>query len=197
MLEAANEVYEQWKAYSDPEVDVLAFSDVDGDKVPHNTVTPIVRRSKDGGYEMDIVLRNNRCDEQHPEGIFHPHREMHHIKKENIGLIEVMGLAILPGRLKTELSEIAGILSGKSEVFEAAISGGNPGLGVHAPWIKELIAEFGTNLSKEQADSLLQEKVGTKFAEILEHAGVFKVNEAGREAFRRFVQSAGYQELSS
>ncbi|MNZ90704.1 Galactose-1-phosphate uridylyltransferase [compost metagenome] len=146
---------------------------------------------------MDIVLRNNRCDEQHPEGIFHPHREMHHIKKENIGLIEVMGLAILPGRLKTELSEIADILSGKSEVFEAAISGGNPGLGVHAPWIKELIAEFGTNLSKEQADSLLQEKVGTKFAEILEHAGVFKVNEAGREAFRRFVQSAGYQELSS
>ncbi|MNO29964.1 Galactose-1-phosphate uridylyltransferase [compost metagenome] len=197
LLEAANEVYEQWKAYSDPEVDVLAFSDVDGDKVPHNTVTPIVRRSKDGGYEMDIVLRNNRCDEQHPEGIFHPHREMHHIKKENIGLIEVMGLAILPGRLKTELSEIADILSGKSEVFEAAISGGNPGLGVHAPWIKELIAEFGTNLSKEQADSLLQEKVGTKFAEILEHAGVFKVNEAGREAFRRFVQSAGYQELSS
>ncbi|MNZ90304.1 Galactose-1-phosphate uridylyltransferase [compost metagenome] len=197
LLEAANQIYEQWKVYSDPAADVHAFSKVDGEKVPHNTVTPIVRRSKDGGYEMDIVLRNNRCDDQHPEGIFHPHREMHHIKKENIGLIEVMGLAILPGRLKEELSEIAEILSGNREMYEAAMSGARSGLAVHVPWIKELIAEHGTTLSKDQAESLLRKNVGHKFAEILEHAGVFKANESGRAAFRRFVNSAGYSELSS
>ncbi|SDF95303.1 UTP-hexose-1-phosphate uridylyltransferase [Fontibacillus panacisegetis] len=197
LLEAANDIYEQWKVYSDPAADVYAFSKIEEEQVPHNTVTPIVRRSKDGGYEMDIVLRNNRCDDQHPEGIFHPHREMHHIKKENIGLIEVMGLAILPGRLKEELSEIAEILSGNSEMYEAAVSGTRSGLTVHVPWIKELIAEHGTALTKDQTESVLRENVGNKFAEILEHAGVFKANESGRAAFRRFVNSAGYKELSS
>ncbi|MMZ64225.1 Galactose-1-phosphate uridylyltransferase [compost metagenome] len=144
---------------------------------------------------MDIVLRNNRTNEEHPEGIFHPHREMHHIKKENIGLIEVMGLAILPGRLKQELADIAGILSGDNEIRERAFStdGVDP-LSVHASWIGELIERHGTKLEPEQAEALLREEVGGKFAEILGHAGVFKVSEEGREAFRRFIRSAGYLE---
>ncbi|GIO87891.1 galactose-1-phosphate uridylyltransferase [Paenibacillus faecis] len=195
LLEAADDLYEKWKAYSDPAADILAFSESDGSRVPHNTVTPIVRRSADGGYEMDIVLRNNRTNEEHPEGIFHPHREMHHIKKENIGLIEVMGLAILPGRLKQELADIAGILSGDDEIRERAFStdGVDP-LSVHASWIGELIERHGTKLEPEQAEALLREEVGGKFAEILGHAGVFKVSEEGREAFRRFIRSAGYLE---
>ncbi|WP_348772878.1 UDP-glucose--hexose-1-phosphate uridylyltransferase [Paenibacillus sp. Marseille-P2973] len=203
LLEAANDLYEQWKAYSDSDAEVLAFSENteggSGEPVPHNTVTPIVRRSADGGYEFDIVLRNNRTNEQHPEGIFHPHREMHHIKKENIGLIEVMGLAILPGRLKQELADIAGILSGDAALYERTVSdpAGDSPLAVHADWIKELVSRHGMTLEREQADALLKEEVGRKFAEILGHAGVFKVDEAGREAFRRFVAAAGYQELSS
>ena len=100
LLECANGIYEAWKVYSDSSVDIHASSEVDGERVRHNTVTPIARRNDEGIYEMDLVLRNNRTNEQHPEGIFHPHREMFHIKKENIGLIEVMGLAILPGRLR-------------------------------------------------------------------------------------------------
>ncbi len=195
LLEAADDLYEKWKAYSDPAADILAFSESDGSPVPHNTVTPIVRRGADGGYEMDIVLRNNRTNGEHPEGIFHPHREMHHIKKENIGLIEVMGLAILPGRLKQELADIADLLSGNDELREQALSADSAGpLAVHALWIGELIERHGTKLAREQAEALLREEVGRKFAEILGHAGVFKVSDNGREAFRRFIRSAGYRE---
>lgn len=199
LLEAADDVYEKWKSYSDPAAEVLAFSKAeDGSDVPvpHNTVTPIVRRGSDGGYEMDIVLRNNRTNDLHPEGIFHPHREMHHIKKENIGLIEVMGLAILPGRLKQELSDIAGILSGDAELEEQALKDAASPLAVHASWIRELTERHGTTLARERAEALLREEVGRKFAEILGHAGVFKTDAAGREAFRRFIGSAGYKELS-
>lgn len=199
LLEAADDVYEKWKSYSDPAAEVLAFSNAeDGSDVPvpHNTVTPIVRRGSDGGYEMDIVLRNNRTNDLHPEGIFHPHREMHHIKKENIGLIEVMGLAILPGRLKQELSDIAGILSGDDTLLERVLSDAGSPLAVHASWIRELTEQHGTSLDREQAEALLREEVGRKFAEILGHAGVFKTDQAGREAFRRFIGAAGYKELS-
>ncbi|MNJ65859.1 Galactose-1-phosphate uridylyltransferase [compost metagenome] len=143
---------------------------------------------------MDIVLRNNRTNEQHPEGIFHPHREMHHIKKENIGLIEVMGLAILPGRLKEELSRIADILSGNKELYNEVLTNPECGLAVHADWIKGLVAQHGSSLSIEEAEALLRNEVGMKFSTILEHAGVFKVTSSGREAFRRFVSAAGYQE---
>ena len=120
LLECANGIYEGWKTYSDPSADIEAFSEADGERVRHNTVTPIARRNDEGIYEMDLVLRNNRTNEQHPEGIFHPHREMFHIKKENIGLIEVMGLAILPGRLKEELDQIAEILAGTRHCMPTA-----------------------------------------------------------------------------
>jgi UDPglucose--hexose-1-phosphate uridylyltransferase len=193
LLEAGNAVYEAWKLYSDPSVQIQAFSEVNGEQVPHNTVTPIVRRSADGGYEMDLVLRNNRTNEEHPEGIFHPHREMHHLKKENIGLIEVMGLAILPGRLKEELDGIADILAGDTRLAEAAQASDHV-LNQHLRWAEELKERFGSNLDKEQAVALIQQEVGLKFSEILEHAGVYKYDEAGRQAFRRFVESMGYTE---
>lgn len=195
VLEAGNDLYEKWKQYSDPDVEVFAFSKgEDGTTVPHNTVTPIVRRSQAGGYEMDVVLRNNRTNEEHPEGIFHPHREMHHIKKENIGLIEVMGLAILPGRLKEELNDIASILSGNVVLYKEAVGNQGHPLAVHKEWIEQLVGLHGTSLTFDEAQSLLQNVVGIKFAEILGHAGVFKNNEVGRNAFRKFLFEAGYVE---
>ncbi|MFD1177012.1 UDP-glucose--hexose-1-phosphate uridylyltransferase [Paenibacillus puldeungensis] len=195
VLEAADDLYEKWKLYSDSDAEVYAFTEQDGTKVPHNTVTPIVRRGADGGYEADIVLRNNRTSEQHPEGIFHPHREMHHIKKENIGLIEVMGLAILPGRLKEELAGIVDILSGDTALYDETVSDPSSRLAVHADWARELVGRFGTSLTKEKADAILKDEVGLKFSQILEHAGVFKTTESGRKAFERFVLSAGYQKM--
>ncbi|MNJ30714.1 Galactose-1-phosphate uridylyltransferase [compost metagenome] len=196
VLEAGYDLYEKWKKYSDPDVEVYAFSEgEDGSSVPHNTVTPIVRRSQDGGFELDVVLRNNRTNEEHPEGIFHPHREMHHIKKENIGLIEVMGLAILPGRLKQELNDIAAILSGNQELYTEATSKTDSSLAVHQLWIEQLVSEHGTSLAFDEAQGLLQNEVGSKFAEILGHAGVFKTTPTGRVAFRRFLAEAGYTEL--
>ena len=194
LLEAANDIYEAWKVYSDPEVDILSHTEQDGQKVPHNTVTPIVRRAADGGYEMDLVLRNNRTSEEYPEEIFHPHREMHHLKKENIGLIEVMGLAILPGRLKEELDLIADILTGDDELLKSAVGDEASDLHKHTEWIHALIEKYGAALSKEAAVARVQEEAGNKFAQILEHAGVYKRDEAGKKAFRRFVQHLGYTE---
>ncbi|WP_433945960.1 UDP-glucose--hexose-1-phosphate uridylyltransferase [Paenibacillus sp. SN-8-1] len=196
LLEAANELYEQWKGYSDPEVGVHAYSEVDGVQVPHNTVTPIVRRREDGGYEIDIVLRNNRTSEEHPEGVFHAHREMHHIKKENIGLIEVMGLAILPGRLKHELAGIASILAGDNELYNRVKQGSVPELIAHAAWIEELAAKYGTRLELQEAEELLRDEVGGIFAEILGHAGVFKQTDKGQSALHQFLTSCGYEKSS-
>lgn len=193
LLESANDIYESWKQYSDPEADILAYTTETGEEIPHNTVTPIVRRKDDGNYEMDLVLRNNRTTEEHPEGIFHPHREMHHLKKENIGLIEVMGLAILPGRLKEELDLIADILAGDQELYRIVLAGENPVLVPHTDWIKLLVTKHGTNFSKDKAIELVQYEVGQKFVHILEHAGVYKNTEVGKQAFRRFLNRLGYQ----
>lgn len=191
LLELANKIYEDWKQYSDPDADILAFSGEGANKVPHNTVTPIAHRTPDGSYEMDLVLRNNRTSEEYPAGIFHPHEEMHHIKKENIGLIEVMGLAILPGRLKEELDLTADILAGDTELYDTLVRQENPSLAQHKPWIMELIAKYGRSRSKEEAWKLVQSEVGSIFVEILGHAGVYKRTEAGQEAFRRFVSHLG------
>lgn len=191
LLECGNALYEAWKGYSDPEAEVLAFTEADGVQTPHNTVTPIVRRAEDGGFEMDLVLRNNRTSGEYPEGIFHPHREMHHIKKENIGLIEVMGLAILPGRLKEELDSVAGILAGDQALLQAVSNEDGHALALHASWIEELVERFGTENEREEAVKLVQNEVGIKFTHILEHAGVYKRTPEGQAAFRRFVQSFG------
>ncbi|QOT07936.1 UDP-glucose--hexose-1-phosphate uridylyltransferase [Paenibacillus sp. JNUCC32] len=191
LLECANGIYEGWKTYSDPSADIEAFSEADGERVRHNTVTPIARRNDEGIYEMDLVLRNNRTNEQHPEGIFHPHREMFHIKKENIGLIEVMGLAILPGRLKEELDQIAEILAGNEALYADSQAADHP-LAVHGDWIEELRGRGIAASDKAGATQLVRREVGSKFTTILEHAGVYKQTAEGQQAFQRFLSHMGY-----
>ena len=136
---------------------------------------------RDGKFELDLVLRNNITTEEHPMGVYHPHKELHHIKKENIGLIEVMGLAVLPARLKGEMAKLAQVL----------VEGGDPAadaeLEKHAEWAEELRSRY--TFTKEKADEILRQEVGAVFAKVLEHAGVYKCNEQGREAFLRFIAS--------
>ena len=176
IAELSDRILAAWRGYSDPSVTV--YAETDGE--PHNTITPIARRRGED-YEMDLVLRNNLTTEEYPLGLFHPHQELHHIKKENIGLIEVMGLAVLPPRLKTELCELE----------EALVTGGNlyatPTLASHAPWAEELRARH--TFTRENAGEILRQEVGVVFAKVLEHAGVFKRDEQGRAAFLRFAGS--------
>ncbi|WP_308638467.1 UDP-glucose--hexose-1-phosphate uridylyltransferase [Paenibacillus silvisoli] len=189
VLRAAGNVLDAWRAYSDADADIIAHSDKNGVQVPHNTITPIARLREGGEYELDLVLRNNRTSEEHPDGIFHPHANLHHIKKENIGLIEVMGLAVLPGRLKSELEEIAAMLTGDRAYDNGTLAGGP--LEKHAPWIEEIVKANGANLTKARADAVLQEEVGRKFLDVLHDAGVYKCTVQGREAFGRFMFSLG------
>lgn len=163
-----------WIDYSDEEVSIYAYTD----GVRHNTITPIVRK-KNGLYEMDLVLRNNLTTEEYPLGLFHPHQEYHHIKKENIGLIEVMGLAVLPARLKNEIQEVEQILLGKAEVSEATEK--------HADWIKELKAKY--DFTEKNVDSIVKEEIGKTYAKILENAGVYKMTEEGIAHFKKFTKA--------
>ncbi|UJF33566.1 UDP-glucose--hexose-1-phosphate uridylyltransferase [Paenibacillus hexagrammi] len=190
----ASKLLDDWRAYSDAEADVLAFSKKDGQQIPHNTITPIARNNARGEYELDLVLRNNRTSSEHPDGIFHPHQHLHHIKKENIGLIEVMGLAVLPGRLQQELAQIAQLLAGEAELGREIREDAEHPLHKHAAWIETLIAKHGSAMTAAAADAALQEEVGAKFLEVLLDAGVFKRTEAGQQAFRRFLASAGFEE---
>ena len=163
-----------WRGYSDEAA--FIFSETDG--VPHNTVTPIAR-FRGGRYELDLVLRNNITTDEHPLGVYHPHAKLHHIKKENIGLIEVMGLAILPGRLKAELDSLA----------EAAADGcdvrSDPVLAKHADWLDEIRSQRA--VTRENASAAVFEETGSVFEQVLEDAGVYKTDEPGREAFMRFI----------
>lgn len=170
LLDTADHILQTWKYYSDVQADVQAFS---GD-TPHNTVTPIARM-RDNTYELDLVLRNNRTSAEHPMGIFHPHADVHHIKKENIGLIEVMGLAVLPARLKDELAEINQYLLGAS----------NNVAPYHQEWAARMKAMYGTIPTLEEAEAILQKELGNKFAKVLGDAGVFK----DTAAFERFIQT--------
>ncbi|MCA1065240.1 UDP-glucose--hexose-1-phosphate uridylyltransferase [Rossellomorea sp. AcN35-11] len=172
LLDAGEEILRGWKEYSDPEAEILAFTG----ETPHNTITPIAR-VRDGKYELDLVLRNNRTSEEHPMGIFHPHEDVHHIKKENIGLIEVMGLAVLPARLKEELQDV-----------EKALLGESCGVAdYHLKWVEELKDRYGDEVSPDHAESIVREELGKKFSRVLEDAGVFKRDESGQQAFRKFV----------
>lgn len=193
LVEFSDYVLDQWRAYSDESVDVLAYSDSENGKIPHNTITPIARRNEEGKYEMDLVLRNNRTTEEYPDGIFHPHKEIHHIKKENIGLIEVMGLAILPGRLKTEVEMVKEILCGKSNIAE--IFAPEHVLYKHKPWIEQLVSIYGNFLTKERAEEVVKLEIGKKFETCLEHAGVFKQTDEGINAFNNFMKSVGCKTL--
>ena len=184
----ANNILTAWREYSDESVGILAHT---GD-TPHNTVNPILHYDETEEFILDLALRNNRTDAQYPDGIFHPHKEYHNIKKENIGLIEVMGLAILPARLKDQGAEIAEILCGKRENTSR-----QPGseLAVHADWIDSLITRYGTSLSEQEANKTVKKEIGKVFSHVLENAGVFKRDEAGQAAFVRFMQSVGFKKV--
>ena len=184
----AEQFLQTWRGYSDPTADVLAFTEENGAQVPHNTVTPILRYDEEAGYILDLVPRNNRTTDEYPEGIFHPHRPLHHIKKENIGLIEVMGLAILPGRLEKESARVAKVLSGR-EAAETAKQAMPP----HADWIDALVAKYGTQLSEAKAQAAVRTEIGVKFEAVLEDAGVFKQTAEGLKAFERFLGRLGCQ----
>ena len=174
IADLAEKILAAWRNYSDESVGIVAFSDGQ----PHNTITPIARRRSDL-YELDLVLRCNITTAEHPLGVFHPHADKHHIKKENIGLIEVMGLAVLPSRLKDELSNLADALAAGKDVSSDGV------LGKHAAWAEELKKQY-TFTSDNAMDIILQE-TGKVFASVLEDAGVYKNDPQGREAFRRFV----------
>jgi UDPglucose--hexose-1-phosphate uridylyltransferase len=180
----------KWREYSDQSADIMAYSESESGRIPHNTITPIARMNEQGDYEIDLVLRNNRTTEQYPDGIFHPHKEIHHIKKENIGLIEVMGLAILPGRLKTEVEKIKEVLCGK--VGFADIDSNEHVLYKHKVWVEELIAKYGASLTEERADIAVKYEIGRKFETCLEHTGVFKQTDEGLRAFDRFMEGMGF-----
>ena len=191
LVDLADKLLNLWKNYSDPEVDILSFSvNETGERVPHNSVTPIARITDDGLCQLDLVFRNNRTNEEHPMGIFHPHQELHHIKKENIGLIEVMGLFILPGRLNVELDAIKDILTGRKEMNDDIYIESHP-LNKHLDWIKDLIEKHGNNLDDETSEKIIKDSVGQKCLQVLHHAGVFKATEEGRRAFNRFLETAG------
>ncbi|MCY7580387.1 UDP-glucose--hexose-1-phosphate uridylyltransferase [Bacillus altitudinis] len=179
LAEAADFILHEWKMYSDPEAGLFSHTG----ETPHNTITPIARRHGDE-YELDLVLRNNRTDKQHPGGIFHPHKEVHHIKKENIGLIEVMGLAVLPGRLAEELSQLKAALLSKNPLEEIKAC---PPIMKHESWAERLIEE--NTFTKDNVETILQKEIGLIFSRILAQAGVFKRTEQGKTAFKRFVQT--------
>ncbi|MGN8044260.1 UDP-glucose--hexose-1-phosphate uridylyltransferase [Bacillus altitudinis] len=179
LVEAADFILHEWKMYSDPEAGLFSHTG----ETPHNTITPIARRHGDE-YELDLVLRNNRTDKQHPDGIFHPHKEVHHIKKENIGLIEVMGLAVLPGRLAAELSQLKAALLSKKPLEEIKAC---PSIMKHESWAERLIEE--NTFTKDNVEAILQKEIGLIFSRILAQAGVFKRTEQGKTAFKRFIQT--------
>ena len=174
LVELADKILTAWRSYTDK--DAFIFAETDGE--PHNTITPIARM-REGKYELDLVLRNNITTEEYPLGVYHPHQELHHIKKENIGLIEVMGLAVLPARLKGEMARLGKVL----------VSGGDPAadpeLVKHAEWAARLREKH--SFTAENMEEILRQEIGLVFARVLDHAGVFKCTPAGRDAFLRFV----------
>ena len=180
LIALAVRILDAWRVYDDPEAGV--FHETAGE--PHNTITPIARR-RGQDYELDLVLRNNRTSEEHPLGIFHPHADKHHIKKENIGLIEVMGLAVLPSRLDRELAAVAEALTAGADRAELEA---NPLTASHAAWAED-IRRRRKDLTRENAEAVLQEETGQVFRAVLEDAGTFKRTETGRQAFHQFIES--------
>ena len=177
LIDLATAILAAWRTYSDASVDILAQTDA-----PHNTITPIARR-RGADYEFDLVFRNNRTTEEHPLGLFHPHAEVHHIKKENIGLIEVLGLAILPARLKSEMEQIrAELLRGTADIAGIA------DIEKHADWYRSVRAAH-TTVTEGNVDGILRDEIGKVFLEVLTHAGVFKRDAAGMAAFDRWIES--------
>ncbi len=175
----ADRILEKWRGYTDEEAFVFACTDGE----PHNTITPIARKRGEN-FELDLVLRNNITTKEHPLGVYHPHAKLHHIKKENIGLIEVMGLAVLPARLKKEMADLK----------EAFLAGkdlrGDEELAKHADWVEEFLPRY-EKIDASNIDGILEKEIGLVFMEVLEDSGVYKRTEEGQGAFDRFVRQLG------
>ena len=181
LIELGDRVLKAWRGYTDE--DAFIYAETDGEL--HNTITPIARKNGDK-FELDLVLRNNITTEEFPLGVYHPHQELHHIKKENIGLIEVMGLAVLPSRLKTELQLLADyIVEGKDIRSEESIA-------KHADWVEKFLPGYD-RVDRDNVMEILQKEVGLVFEQVLEDAGVYKCTKEGREAFGRFLRSVGFE----
>ncbi len=177
LIALADKILEAWREYTDEDAFIYAYTDGE----PHNTITPIARKRGEE-YELDLVLRNNITTEEHPLGVYHPHAKLHHIKKENIGLIEVMGLAVLPARLRGEMEQLEkAILSGadirKDEALEK-----------HADWVEEFLPKY-TDISQDNITAVIQKEIGLVFTQVLEDAGVYKRTQEGQKAFERFINS--------
>lgn len=175
LIDLAAHVLDNWRGYTDEEA--FVFAETDGE--PHNTITPIARKIGDT-FELDLTLRNNITTEEHPLGVYHPHAQYHHIKKENIGLIEVMGLAVLPARLKDELELLA------SYILEGRDPAENEMLEKHADWVNEFLPKY-RDINEKNVMDILQEEVGQVFVKVLEDAGVYKCTPEGRAAFKKFL----------
>ena len=177
LIELSNLILKKWRKYTNKELNI--FAKTDGE--PHNTITPIARKNKDF-YELDLVLRNNLVTQEHPLGVFHPHENLHHIKKENIGLIEVMGLAILPSRLKNEMKILKEYLIKNKDVYK------NDDIKKHGDWSKQILSKY-KNINKENIEKILKKEIGLVFEKVLEDAGVFKTDEKGQKEFVKFLES--------
>ena len=177
IIALADVILEKWRGYTDE--DAFIFAETDG--TPHNTITPIARKRGDD-YELDLVLRNNITTDEHPLGVYHPHAELHHIKKENIGLIEVMGLAVLPARLKSEMADL------KKAMLAGADLRADEVLSKHADWVDAFKTKY-EKIDETNIDEIIQNEIGEVFMHVLEDAGVYKRTTKGQEAFDRFIRS--------
>lgn len=177
LIDLADVILQTWRGYTD--ADAYVFAQTEGE--PHNTITPIARM-REGKYELDLVLRNNITTKEHPLGLYHPWEEYHNIKKENIGLIEVMGLAVLPARLKEELEQLECAIVEKKDLHEDAL------LQKHADWVEGFLPKY-SDINCDNVSSILEQEVGNVFQKVLECAGVYKCTKEGRDAFLRFVDT--------
>ncbi len=184
LIKLADNILQCWRNYTDE----MAYIYAETDGEPHNTITPIARR-RDDVFELDLVLRNNITNEEHPLGVYHPHSRLHNIKKENIGLIEVMGLAVLPSRLKSEMEEISKIISesGGDPVITENAMRKNETLIKHIDWVLGFIPKYSV-FTEENIDAMIKNEIGKVFCQVLNDAGVYKCTEEGREGFRRFIR---------
>jgi UDPglucose--hexose-1-phosphate uridylyltransferase len=175
IIALADHILDAWRGYTDEEAFIYAFTE----DTPHNTITPIARK-RGGLFELDLVLRNNITTDEHPLGVYHPHAELHHIKKENIGLIEVMGMAILPARLLTEMQDLEKAILAGDDLRK------DPALEKHADWAEAFMKQYD-DINKDNISEIIRLEMGKVFARVLEDAGVYKRTPEGQAAFDRFI----------
>ena len=188
-ISTAERFLKMWDTYSDQSANIICCTQKDGEKIQHNAITPIACKNQSGEYQINLILRNNRTDEAHPFGIFHPAEDLHNIKQEAIGIIEVMGVFILPGRLAKEMEEISNILTGKTPLDFKALANDAHSLHKHLGMIAQLAADLGTACSERKANDGIRNYINTACERILDTTAVFKNDENGQKAFDKFIQS--------